>query len=131
MILTLIAAAVLGIGRLLLGGVAIESDSRGWLKMSLGLSLLLAANTLTTLPMLAAALLPSWTKIACAVAVIFSLFITVLEASLFGLVSLGKPPTIQEMITVFALINLIQCGWVLAIVATLRAGGYRLISAPR
>jgi len=128
MILTMIAAAVLGIGRWLLAGVQVEESDPKWLNKLLILSLLVGASSLATLPMLAAALLPQWTKFAICVAFLFALFITGIEVSLFArLPGFGGPP-LSEVIAMFASLNLVQCAWVLAFVLTLRAGGFRLIS---
>ena len=80
--------------------------------------------------MLAAVLLPRRVALASTMAVLFSLGVAGLELSLLDLVSpMGR--TSSELVAAFAIKNVIQCAWVLAIVATLRTGGYRLVSASR
>jgi hypothetical protein len=71
-------------------------------------------------------LLPRVTLAAVCGALLFSAFATGVELSILNLLSPG--PGARDMCWVFSSINVVQCGWVLAVLFLLRKGGYRIVS---
>ena len=70
-------------------------------------------------------LLPRRAAAASILAVLFALAMAGVELSLLHLLAVGGP---RELWPIIVTKNVVQCGWVLPIVAILRAGGYRLVS---
>ena len=126
MILTAIVAVVFGAGRLLLGGLKWDTNQgNDFFEIARAYAVIVAVNALITLPILAAVLLPRRAAAASILAVLFALAMAGVELSLLHLLAVGGP---RELWPIIVTKNVVQCAWVLPIVAILRAGGYRLVS---
>jgi hypothetical protein len=125
MILTTIVAAVLGIGRVVLGGLEGESGFADW-KSVLMMAFLVFANAIICLPVIAAALLPRGTLLATFGALLLVAFATAIELPLMSF--LAKPPTQASDLWVFALINVFHCAWILTLLFLVRRSGFRLLT---
>jgi hypothetical protein len=125
MILTTIVAAVLGIGRVVLGGLQGESGFADW-KSVLMMAFLVFANAIICLPVIAAALLPRGTLLATFGALLLVAFATAIELPLMSL--LAKPPTQASDLWIFGLINLFHCAWILTLLLLVRRSGFRLLT---
>jgi hypothetical protein len=124
MALTALVALVLGIGRLLLGGMQ-RGTSFGKPVELVAYACLALANVLVSAPAIGVMLLPRVTVAALCGALLFSAFATAIELSALNLIDPG-PPSNAQMFWVLSLVNLVQCGWVLAVLFLLRLGGYRI-----
>jgi hypothetical protein len=126
MALTVLVALVLGIGRLLLGGLQVGT-SFGKPAEVMAFACVALANAFVSAPVIGVMLLPRVTFAAVCGGLLFSAFATAIECSALNLLVPG-PPGNAEMYWVFSLVNLVQCGWVLVVLFLLRLGGYRLVS---
>lgn len=127
MVLTAIVAVVLGLGRMLLGGISRETAGPDWIEGVKVFGMMAIANTFIMLPMLGAVLLPRLSAAAAVFAGLFAVAVAIVEYSVFRLMARGGGSA-GDLILVFGAINVVQCAWVVALVSTLRLGGYRLLS---
>lgn len=127
MILTAIVAIALGTGRMLLGSLKLQVGGNDWWEGCLLFGFIVLTNCVLTLPLLGAALLPRYTVLSIIGALVFAVLATLLEVPLLNRIVQGPP---SDNYVVFVILNLVQCTWVLATVATLRWGGYG-INSPR
>jgi hypothetical protein len=128
MILTAIVAVVLGLARMLLGGISRETAGPGWVEGAKVFGIIAVANTFITLPMLGAVLLPRLSSVAIVFAGLFAVAVALVEYSVFRFVVRGGGSA-GDLILIFGTMNVVQCSWVVALVTALRLGGYRLLSA--
>jgi hypothetical protein len=123
MVLTALVAVVLGMGRLMLGGLQGEDDFSKWRDILIFV-FLAAANAVISLPLLGSVLLPRRAIAATCGALVFAAFATALEMSLIQVLSSGKGS--PDELVIFAAINIFQAIWVLTVLSTLRIGGFNL-----
>jgi hypothetical protein len=125
MILTAIIAALLGVARVIVPRLQ-ESLSPG-LHEAPAFAFVVLTNMVLTLPLALAALLPHRAILAGSVAIGFAVAATIAEVSLIRFFAPGAPAQIPpEVVVMFWVMNACQVVWVLAVLAILRLGGYRL-----
>jgi hypothetical protein len=125
MTLTAIIGVLLGLGRLVLTRVTWLDDNRNWLEDFLIFGFIGVANALIAFPILAAALLPRFARLASIGILVLVAALIVVEVPLFDAVTIGGGP---HDWWIFGGMNFGYCLWVLAYVGVLRLGGYRLVS---
>jgi hypothetical protein len=125
MVLTALVAVVLGLGRLMLGGLQGKDDFSKWRDIVI-FAFLAAANAVISLPLLGSILLPRRAITATCGALVFAAFATALEMSLLQLLNPGKGQPDEHV--VFAAINVFQAIWVLTVLSILRIGGFNLVA---
>ena len=87
-----------------------------------------ACNTLVTLPLLVAPLFRRFALAATAVSQAFAIFVTACEASAWLSATGHTHPYYEHRFSYgFAAINAVQSLWILAVLCTLRAAGWRLV----
>ena len=129
MILTAIVAVTLGVGRMLVGTWKWEGHGPAAGEIALVFSFLVLCNTLATLPLVVAALLPRNALAACLVGIGFVALVTLCEVPAFELV---RPSGASSDDTaIFWIMNFVAAGWVLVSLGILRLGGYRLATQAR
>jgi len=125
MTLTAIIGVLLGLGRLVLTRVTWLEGNRNWLEGILIWGFMAVANALMAFPILAAALLPRFARLASIGMLVLVATLTIVEVPLFETVAGKRGPGNWW---IFGGMNFGYCLWVLAYVGVLRLGGYRLVA---
>jgi hypothetical protein len=122
MILTMIVAVVLGIGRIVLGELKGGGGPTDGLMI---FAFLVLTNAVIPLPVIAAALLPRGIWRATFAALLLVALATAIEVTLVWL--LAKATAASEL-SMFALINSFHCAWILTLLHLVRRSGFRLLT---
>jgi hypothetical protein len=125
MILTALVGIVLGLGRLLLGGLNASGSFGDWRGILL-FAFLAFANAVTALPIVALTMLRRSVLAAIGGALALIALMTVLELPVVAM--LGPGPMNAREYSIFTLISSFECVWIVAVLLILRGGGYRLTS---
>ncbi len=125
LILMIVVATVLGVGRLTLKGFTLDQLFRIHREIKQGI-VIASLNVLIALPLIAAGVSRNRVVLASVAAVAFALIAPVVEVQLLALVR-GSPAEQHELFY-WVWTNLVQSVWILAVHLVLRTGGYRFVS---
>lgn len=126
MVLTVIVAVVLGVGRLLFGAASQQTVASDWSGM-IAVFVVAFCHALMALPLVVAALLRNNVVLGVCAALLLVALATLLEVPLLRFVEgpSNSPPYESLMV---GLMSGIQASWIMGVVILLRMAGYELVS---